>query len=64
LKILVLLVSVKSFDKYLCIQNTKVVDAPSGKDWRGGRAVLNNIIPSSTGAAKAVGLVIPGKYFP
>lgn len=37
----------------------KVVDAPSGKDWRGGRAVLNNIIPSSTGAAKAVGLVIP-----
>ena len=37
----------------------KVVDAPSGKDWRGGRAVLNNIIPSSTGAAKAVALVIP-----
>jgi glyceraldehyde 3-phosphate dehydrogenase len=37
----------------------KVVDAPSGKDWRGGRAVMNNIIPSSTGAAKAVGLVIP-----
>jgi len=37
----------------------KVVDAPSAKDWRGGRAVLNNIIPSSTGAAKAVGLVIP-----
>eukprot|EP00455_Lapot_gusevi_P043496 TRINITY_DN52_c0_g1_i1.p1 TRINITY_DN52_c0_g1~~TRINITY_DN52_c0_g1_i1.p1 ORF type:complete len:298 (+),score=150.95 TRINITY_DN52_c0_g1_i1:70-963(+) len=37
----------------------KVVDAPSSKDWRGGRAVLNNIIPSSTGAAKAVGLVIP-----
>ena len=37
----------------------KVVDAPSAKDWRGGRAVLNNIIPSSTGAAKAVALVIP-----
>lgn len=37
----------------------KVVDAPSAKDWRGGRAVNNNIIPSSTGAAKAVALVIP-----
>jgi glyceraldehyde 3-phosphate dehydrogenase len=37
----------------------KTVDAPSAKDWRGGRAVMNNIIPSSTGAAKAVGLVIP-----
>ena len=37
----------------------KVVDAPSAKDWRGGRTVFNNIIPSSTGAAKAVGKVIP-----
>ena len=37
----------------------KVVDAPSAKDWRGGRSVFNNIIPSSTGAAKAVGKVIP-----
>ncbi len=39
----------------------KTVDGPSGpKDWRGGRAAFTNIIPSSTGAAKAVGLVLPG----
>ncbi|MBO7204310.1 MAG: type I glyceraldehyde-3-phosphate dehydrogenase [Bacteroidales bacterium] len=37
----------------------KTVDGPSVKDWRGGRAVVGNIIPSSTGAAKAVGVVIP-----
>ncbi len=35
----------------------KTVDAPSAKDWRGGRSILGNIIPSSTGAAKAVGKV-------
>ncbi len=37
----------------------KTVDGPSAKDWRGGRAASGNIIPSSTGAAKAVGVVLP-----
>ena len=37
----------------------KTLDGPSNKDWRGGRGILENIIPSSTGAAKAVGVVIP-----
>jgi glyceraldehyde 3-phosphate dehydrogenase len=37
----------------------KTVDGPSNKDWRGGRGILENIIPSSTGAAKAVGIVLP-----
>jgi len=37
----------------------KTVDGPSNKDWRGGRGILENIIPSSTGAARAVGVVIP-----
>lgn len=37
----------------------KTVDGPSAKDWRGGRGILENIIPSSTGAAKAVGIVLP-----
>ena len=37
----------------------KTVDGPSNKDWRGGRGIMENIIPSSTGAARAVGVVIP-----
>ena len=37
----------------------KTVDSPSKKDWRGGRGILENMIPSSTGAAKAVGKVLP-----
>lgn len=37
----------------------KTVDGPSSKDWRGGRGILENIIPSSTGAAKAAGVVLP-----
>ena len=42
-----------------CSSLQPTVDAPSKKDWRGGRAGFSNIIPSSTGAAKAVGKVIP-----
>ena len=42
-----------------CHRHPKTVDGPSNKDWRGGRGILENIIPSSTGAAKAVGVVIP-----
>lgn len=40
----------------------KTVDAPSSKDWRSGRSVTNNIIPASTGAAKAVTKVIPSLH--
>ncbi|MFA6816703.1 MAG: type I glyceraldehyde-3-phosphate dehydrogenase [Lentisphaeria bacterium] len=42
-----------------CTASQKTVDGPSKKDWRGGRSILENIIPSSTGAAKAVGKVLP-----
>ncbi|XP_057958477.1 glyceraldehyde-3-phosphate dehydrogenase, cytosolic-like, partial [Malania oleifera] len=41
------------------VSTQKTVDGPSNKDWRGGRATASNIIPSSTGAAKAVGKVLP-----
>ena len=44
---------------HAAIATQKTVDGPSNKDWRGGRGILENIIPSSTGAAKAVGVVIP-----
>ncbi|CAD6342108.1 unnamed protein product [Miscanthus lutarioriparius] len=47
-------------DKFGIVEATqKTVDGPSSKDWRGGRAASFNIIPSSTGAAKAVGKVLP-----
>ena len=43
----------------MLFRSQKTVDGPSNKDWRGGRGILENIIPSSTGAAKAVGVVLP-----
>ncbi|KAF8824486.1 hypothetical protein HHX47_DHR8000313 [Lentinula edodes] len=48
-----------NLDSYDSQHAVKTVDGPSNKDWRGGRSVNGNIIPSSTGAAKAVGKVIP-----
>ena len=47
------------FTIYAATAKQKVVDARSQKDWRTGRSVFGNVIPSTTGAAKAVGLVIP-----